>query len=328
MAKEIGGYFELGPLRQTGEYYPNAVALNTARNALVYLVRAINIKKLYLPRFLCDSVSGVCIREGVPYEEYAIGADWLPKEFPPIEDGSWLYFVNYYDQLSDEQILSVKKQYPNLILDHVQAFFHRPPEGIDTIYSCRKYFGVPDGAYLITDAVLNEPLITDISMDRMRHLLGRLEGKSASDYYTDFQRNDAAFDALELRAMSKLTHTLLGAIDYDAAKAQREENFSFLAECLGERNPLNVKMPCGPYAYPFYCENGMELKKRLAKEGLFIPTLWPNVCNPKDTMESRFAMNILPLPCDQRYDKSAIIRIVAAVLDQEFESLDYAYYID
>lgn len=310
MAKEIGGYFELGPLRQTGEYYPNAVALNTARNALVYLVRARDIKKLYFPRFLCDSVSNVCIREGVPYEEYAIGEDWLPKELPPMEVGSWLYLVNYYDQLSDEQILDIKKRYPNLILDHVQAFFHRPPEGIDTIYSCRKYFGVPDGAYLVTDAVLNEPLETDISMDRMRHLLGRLEGKSAGDYYADFQRNDAAFDALELRAMSKLTHTLLGAIDYDAARGQREENFSFLAECLGGRNSLNVKMPCGPYAYPFYCENGMELKKRLAKEGIFIPTLWPNVRDYQNTLEQRYAENILPLPCDQRYTRVDLLCVL------------------
>lgn len=310
MAKEIGGYFELGPLRQTGEYYPNAVALNTARNALVYLVRARGIKKLYLPRFLCDSVSNVCIRERVPYEEYAIGEDWLPKEFPPKEDRTWLYLVNYYDQLSDEQILDIKNRYPNLILDHVQAFFHRPPEGIDTIYSCRKFFGVPDGAYLVTDAVLNEPLEPDISMDRMRHLLGRLEGKVASDYYADFQRNDSSFDALELRTMSKLTHTLLGAIDYDAARAQREENFSFLAERLGGRNPLNVKMPCGPYAYPFYCENGMELKKHLAKEGVFIPTLWPNVCEYRNTLEQRFAENVLPLPCDQRYTRVDLLCVL------------------
>lgn len=314
MAKEIGGYFELGPLRQTGEYYPNAVALNTARNALVYLDRARDIKKLYLPRFLCDSVSNVCIREGVPYEEYAIGEDWLPKELPPMEVGSWLYLVNYYDQLSDEQIQDIKKRYPNLILDHVQAFFHRPPEGIDTIYSCRKYFGVPDGAYLVTDAVLNEPLETDISMDRMCHLLGRLEGKSASDYYADFQRNDAAFDALELRAMSKLTHTLLGAIDYEAARLRREKNYALLAEILGDRNPLNLKMPQGPYAYPFYCENGMELKKRLAKKGIFIPTLWPNVRDYQNTLEQRYAENILPLPCDQRYSIQDIDRVAEEVL--------------
>lgn len=313
--KEIGGYFELGPLRQTGEYYPEAIALNTARNALVYLIRARGIQKLYLPHFLCDSVSGVCSREGIPYEEYAIGEDWLPKEFPPMEDGSWLYIVNYYDQLSDEQILSIKKQYPNLILDHVQAFFHRPPEGIDTIYSCRKYFGVPDGAYLVTDAVLNEPLETDVSMGRMHHLLGRLEGKTASDYYSDFKRNDASFKELELRNMSKLTHMLLGAIDYDAAKIQREENYSLLAKYLDDINLLNLKMPQGPYTYPFYCENGMELKKKMAEFGFFIPTLWPNTLGEDGLIENNYAANILPLPCDQRYSSIDMIATVNLIMN-------------
>lgn len=314
MAKEIGGYFELGPLRQTGEYYPNAVALNTARNALVYLVRAKDIKKLYLPRFLCDSVSNVCIREGIPYEEYAIGVDWLPKELPAMEDGNWLYLVNYYDQLSDEQILSVKKQYSNLILDHVQAFFHRPPEGIDTIYSCRKYFGVPDGAYLVTDAVLNEPLEPDVSMDRVRHLLGRLEGQSASDYYSDFKHNDASFKELELRAMSNLTHTLLGAIDYETAKHKREVNFTLLSERLGTKNMLKLTAPLGPYAYPFYYEHGTEIKKQLAQKKIFVPTFWPNVLSLNSTLEQNYAANILPLPCDQRYSAQDMERVVEEVL--------------
>ena len=309
MAKEIGGYFALGPLRQSGEYYPEAQALNTARNALVFLIRARAIRKLYLPRFLCDSVSGVCDREGVPYEEYAIGSDWLPAALPPIEDGSWLYLVNFYGQLTNEQILRIREQYPNLILDHVQAFFHRPPEGIDTLYSCRKYFGVPDGAYLVTDAVLRERLETDVSMDRVRHLLGRLEGPAASDFYADYQQNDESFDTLELRAMSKLTHTLLGAIDYAEAKRQREENFAFLASRLAERNALQPILPEGPYAYPFYCENGMALKKRLAAEGIYVATLWPNVRTPEQTPECLLAENILPLPCDQRYGSAEMERM-------------------
>lgn len=312
--KEIGGYFELGPLRQTGEYYPEAIALNTARNALVYLIRARGIQKLYLPRFLCDSVSGVCNREGIPFEEYAIGEDWLPKDLPPMEDGSWLYIVNYYDQLSDEQILIIKKQYPNLILDHVQAFFHRPPEGIDTIYSCRKFFGVPDGAYLVTDAVLNELLETDVSMDRMRHLLGRLEGKSASNYYADFKQNDASFKELELRSMSKLTHTLLSAIDYETTIQQRERNYAILADCLSDKNPLKIKMPHGPYAYPFYCDHGTEAKKKLAQNKIFVPTLWPNALCFDNSLEKEYTVNILPLPCDQRYGAQDMKRVAEEVL--------------
>lgn len=41
-----------------------------------------------------------------------------------------------------------------IILDNTQSFFQKPISGIDTIYSCRKYFGVPDGAYLSTNILL------------------------------------------------------------------------------------------------------------------------------------------------------------------------------
>lgn len=64
-------------------------------------------------------------------------------------------------------------------------------------------------------------------MERMKHILGRFEGDSASDYYELFNDNDESFKEIELRHMSKLTHNILGAIDYQAAKRRREENFCF-----------------------------------------------------------------------------------------------------
>ena len=64
--KEIGGYFGLEQYRNnTGEYYKDLICLNTARNSLVYISKARNIKKIYIPYFLCDSVSLVCERENM-----------------------------------------------------------------------------------------------------------------------------------------------------------------------------------------------------------------------------------------------------------------------
>ena len=55
--------------------------------------------------------------------------------------------------------------------------------------------------------------------------------------------------------------------------------------------------------YPYYVENGFELRKRLQAEKIFIPTLWPavlNRCNQNE-LEYQMARNILPIPVDQRY---------------------------
>lgn len=307
---EIGGYFGLEQLI-SNEYYKDLIALNTARNALLYVLKARKIKKIYFPHYLCDSVSQMCSREGYCYSYYKIGRDFLPEFDVDLGENEYIYIVNYYGQISNDKLLELKTKYQRVIFDNVQAFFQEPVPEIDTIYSCRKFFGVPDGAYLSTDCVLDEELPTDISIDRMKHILGRFEGGTASEYYTDFKQNDESFMLLELRQMSKLTHNILGAIDYERVKRIRKDNFNTLHEALKDRNPLKLTIPTGPYAYPFYCKNGMEIKKQLAKNKIYVPTLWPNVLDSQDDVAKDYAANILPLPCDQRYDKNEFTQYIA-----------------
>lgn len=311
--KEIGGYFGLDDF-DGKEYHQGLIAVNNARNALVYLLRARRIKKLFIPYFLCDSVSSVCDREGCVYEYYHIDNELKPIFKRKLEKSEYLYVVNYYGQLTDEYVISLKEKHERIILDNVQAFFDHPIVGIDTVYSCRKFFGVPDGGYVATDEALNENLKQDVSMERMRHVLGRYEGECANEYYADFKENDRSFIKLELRSMSKLTHNILRAIDYETVKKNREDNFIFLHEYLKDTNGISVRCPQGPYAYPFYCKDGMKVKKSLAENKIFVATLWPNVLHMDGSLEKDFAENILPLPCDQRYDRKDMEIIIAEVL--------------
>lgn len=307
MTREIGGYFGL-EFFLGKEYYDGLVGVNSARNALLYLLRARQVRKLYIPRFLCDSVSGLCRREGYPFEEYPIGRNFRPLFSGTLQEGEYLYIVNYYGQISNEEILKLKKRWGRIIVDNVQAFFQKPAAGVDTIYSCRKFFGVPDGAYAATDAVLEESLSRDVSMDRMRCILGRFEG-NASDYYRDFQESETMFEQLPLRSMSELTRNILRAVDYEAVRKKRNENCVQLESLLGSSNPLQLNTPEGPYCYPFYCRDGLQIKKKLAEEKIYVPTLWPNVLKMENSMEKDYAENILPLPCDQRYTREDMLRI-------------------
>lgn len=314
--KEIGGYLELEDF-QGKEYYPDAVAVNNARNGLSYLIKTRNIRKLYIPHYLCDSVSGLCEREGCPYDFYPIHEDFTPSFEGRLRESEYLYVVNYFGRLDNAKILELKAEYGNIILDNVQAFFHRPPHGIDSIYSCRKFFGVPDGGYVATNAKLPIDKPVDVSKDRMTHVLGRYEGASASEFYDDFKANDRSFKTLELRMMSRLTHNLLRAIDYEKVRKRREENYAFLANRLKERNKLPDICPIGPYMYPFHYPKGMVLKKKLAERKIFVPTLWPNVLQCGCSLERDYAENILPLPCDQRYcieDMEYLCRILLDIL--------------
>ena len=102
--------------------------------------------------------------------------------------------------------------------------------------------------------------------------------------------------------MSNLTENLLRAVDYDAVRVQRNENYEVLARELDGQNTWQLQQPDGPYCYPFYCANGPQVRKKLAEKKIYIPTLWPNVLKLEDPLAKDLAENILPLPCDQRYD--------------------------
>lgn len=312
--KEIGGYLELDEFIDN-EYYKDLIRLNTGRNALIYIIKAKKIKKLYIPYYLCNSISNVLVEYRIDFEYYNIDKKFNPLLNKTIDKDEYVYIVNYFGQLSNTRIQYFKEQYKNIIVDNTQAFFQKPIDGIDTIYSCRKFFGVPDGAYLSTDKFLAEKLEIDISKDRVKHILGRYEGR-ASDYYNYFQENDKNLKNEPLKYMSMLTRNILKAIDYTKVRDIRKKNYFYLDEKLKRINKLKVLEPDVPFAYPLYLENGMEIKKELIEEKIYIPTLWANVLDnvKPESIEYKYILNILPIPCDQRCGENEMEYIVNKII--------------
>lgn len=309
--KEIGGYFGLEQL-VSNEYHKDLIALNSGRNALLYVLKAKGVKKILIPYFLCDAIKDVLSDNNYEYEYYNIDCDFMPivqKEH--FDDNEYIYIVNYYGQFSNDTVIAMKKRFENVIFDYAHAFFQKPIEGIDTIYTCRKFFGVPDGAYLSTNIKLEENLDEDLSSERITHLIGRYEGK-ASDYYDCFQKVENTFRSEPLKRMSRFTKNILGAIDYEKVMEIRNINFKYFDSKLKKINKLNLKNSSGPYVYPLYVDNGPEIRKILQRKKIYIPTLWPNVINDmeQNSIEFNYAENILPLPCDQRYGQTEIEAII------------------
>ena len=304
MKKEIGGYLELEePAGQ--EYYPDLCGVNLGRTALLWLMEARRCKKIYLPFFLCDSVTGACERSGAEIEFYHMDEGLHPVlEERTLPEGEYLYLVNYYGQLTDDKIRKYKKIYGNIIVDHTHAFFQKPLKGVDTLYSCRKFWGVSDGAYLSTDAVLPMDKPVDHSNKRMGHILGRYE-ENAGVYYQEMLQNAARYEGMEIRRMSRLTENLLGAIDYETGRRKREENYRILSEALPSEFIFTRVTPEGPFVYPYYHKEGLKLRRWLAEHKIFVPTYWKNILEEctESSLEYQWAADVLPLPCDQRYGK-------------------------
>ena len=301
--REIGGFFSFEDLINK-EYYSELIGINTATNAFAFLLKSSNFRKVYIPYYLCSVIGDMLKNYKYEFEYYHINEDFTPNFSEYLEDDDLLYVVNYFGQLSNEKILLLKQKYKNIVLDNTHAFFQKPIKGIDTLYSCRKFFGVSDGAYLSTDKNVIVDLDEDNSRSRLTHLFGRYE-RNASEYYINYKKNEEKLTKIPIKKMSKLTKNLLGAIDYENIRQIRNANYAYLSNKLNKKNKINLITPDGAFAYPFYTKNGINVRKELGRNNIYIPTLWPNVFQnmPEESVEYRYASNILALPCDQRYEK-------------------------
>ena len=310
--KEIGGYFQLENLIGH-EYHTSAIRINTGRNALLYLCLAKGIKKVFLPYFLCDSVSNCLALNEIDFEFYHVNDKFEPVFDVQLNATEYLYIVNYYGIFDNKILSKFIDKYVNVIVDNTHSFFQKSIPNVDTIYSCRKFFGVPDGAYLYTNSS-ELVLKKDTSVTRMNHVLGRYEG-TASEYYSDFIENDNTFNKLPLLSMSRLTRNLLTGIDYENTVDARNENFKILFSQLDGLNLMSGKEYFAPYCYPFLVENGKELRQKLIQNKIYIAKLWPNVSYEfgANKLECDISDNLLPIPCDQRYSQADMERIIKIV---------------
>ena len=310
----IGGYFEL-ELPQKAEYHKSALALNTGRNCLEYILRARGYKKVYLPYYSCEVLLEPFNKLGVEYCFYHINGSLELEQHVTLQDGEALLYINYFG-LKQDYVTSLSATYgKQLIVDNTQAFYAKPIEGIDTFYSCRKFFGVADGAYLYCSQSFDEELEHDQSWERMEYLLKRIDN-SAEAAYADFRTQSELLKNNPIRKMSKLTARIMASIDYPGMAERRKVNFKQLDRAFGHLNGIkwNVTDDAVPMVYPFLTDDP-SLRQHLIDNKIYVAQYWPNVlqwCSPADTAY-RLTQSLLPLPIDQRYGEQEMNRIIQTI---------------
>lgn len=309
--KEIGGYFEL-ELKRGSEFHRNAIRLNSGHAAFEYILKARKLKRIWLPFLTCHVMAETAERNGIKTSFYHIDNFLTPDfDFSALKSTEGFVYTNYFG-LCDNQVRKLMTSCPRLIVDNAQAFYSIPLKGVDTFYSPRKFFGLPDGGYLFTDARLNCRLEKDSSMNRFEHLLGRIETGPAN-YLGKFRANDSNLGNQPIRQMSLITRRLLESIDYGSIAEIRKQNFNYLHSCLSVTNKLSLDLSSKyvPMVYP-YLTGREDLKERLLKNKIYAATYWPEVlsCSGSSDQEKELAGKMLALPVDQRYSLKDMKRIV------------------
>ena len=311
---EIGSFIEL-QFPKGKEYYSqsdNIARLNTGRAAIWHALRITNCKTIWLPYYQCDSVREFLSKKNVHIKYYNIDSEFRPINLLPADDEAVL-IVNYYGMMPQKRMKSIANRFKNVIIDNSQAFFCEPIESAMNVYSCRKFVGVPDGAYVIgknAESFVDE-YEQSYSSDTALFMLQRIEYGCEGKSYQSRQINEHRIDTEDCKKMSKLTQTILCGTDYEFIKQKRRENFLYACKLFGKINCINPESFADrdtiPMVYTLVIENDAALDK-LQNAKHFQGHWWSYLLNevPMDSFEYWISRYMLPITIDQRYGQEEL----------------------
>lgn len=320
---EIGGYFGL-ELPDYGDLYPDSIKFQSARAAIRAALECNGITHVMMPAYLCESINKAAVDAGMTVETYELNEYLYPKNLPDrLPEHCAFIYVNYFG-LCTKNVLRLHEEIPNdhLIIDNSHALFAPHMGALASIYSPRKFAGLPDGGLLVASAALKitPPEKEDsLSIERMRYLLIRM-ANSAREGYADFQTARNSFQDSEPLSMSRLTQRLIKSIRWDQVMRRRKENYSLVARMMDKINDMHWVMESVdvPLCYPLTVRgyNFEKIKAELAENGIFIATYWLDARSKvsTDSIEAAMINETLCIPVDQRMEYAQVEKVVRLVL--------------
>lgn len=311
---ETGSFIELQFARGKELYNQrlNIARLNSGRAAIWHAFRLTGASAIWIPFYQCDTVRDFLLRKNCRVKYYRIDSEFNPVGLEP-EDNEAVLLVNYYGVMSHRRMFSLVSGYCNVIVDNSQAFFAAPVENAYSVYSARKFVGVPDGAYVIGNGaeMYTDEYPQGYSSDTSAFLLQRIEYGCEGVAYENRMKNEHRIDSEDVCLMSKLTHTILDGMDYASVINKRSDNFDYAVSLFADVNRLDVLKyydgVCVPMVYPLVVEDD-SLLARLLENKHFQGHWWSYLCDemPSDSFEYWLSRYMIPITIDQRYGKEEI----------------------
>lgn len=320
---DIGGYFGFD-LPNFGDLYPDAIKLQSARAAVRAVLECNGITRVMMPAYICDSIIKAAVDAGVTVETYCLDESLYPIDLPNLlpHECAFIY-VNYFG-LCQKNVARLQERIPSsrLIIDNSQALFAAHGDALASVYSPRKFVGLPDGGLLMASPSLRitPPAEEDFqSIERMRYLLIRA-AHSAREGYADFQKARNSLNDNSPKGMSRLTRYLIKSIQWDEVVKRRRENYSLMAQMMDAVNHMRWTLGDNdvPLCYPLTLRGCRieEIKAELLARNIFVATYWLDAL-PRVKANSSEAMLIketLFLPIDQRLDRAQVESVGSLVL--------------
>lgn len=323
---EYGGFLPL-ELNPGSEYFSVEsgclMRFNSVKASLFYLFEMIGCSHIYIPYYYCPSTTET-IKKVVPTVSFYHVSENLEPLDVPDERGIAVLLVDYFGIKNEEMIRWAHKFcHANVILDRAHDFFTEPLLGnnIYNIYSAKKFFGIPDGAYLISNDLLPFVEVETDSYGYADYLI--LTYEQGTDVAYKRKKEADQKIAENYGGMSKLSRGLLRNVDYKRVRISRESNYKILHGLLGNMNELKLPEMAAAYQYPLLISNiGTIIKKGLVADRIFVSTLWigSELMQNGNEFELNMAENCIFLPMDQRYNEQDMRYIAEKVRGLIYEN--------
>ncbi|MBU3822750.1 hypothetical protein KO566_11805 [Flavobacteriaceae bacterium XHP0103] len=310
--KKIGGFFELEIAEGKSLFHDDAIKLSTGRACLNLILQTKKYSKVYLPFYCCDALFEPLDLHGISYKFYAINEQLEIGKNIDLKSDEAIIYCNFFGIKSNyvNQLIKIYKN--QLIIDNSHAFFIKGYKNNISYTTARKYFGVPDGAFLYypkKEIVLNLKRNIKVSVD---HNLNRLLGLQETSYQ-EFVNYEESIDST-INKISIVSEKILRTVNYSAIIEKRNRNYKLYKEELKGLNKIRIDdnaINC--FCYPLLLDKPLE-KQELYDENFFIPSYWLDVVkrnnNDKFQFENKLSKDLLPLPIDHRYTKEDLMRVI------------------
>ena len=350
MKKEIGSIFPLNydTIAEQGtlDFPVDRIYYSLCREAFSDVATALSksSKTVLIPAFTCQTVI-------IPFEEVGWKCTFYPiKKNLRIDTKALLdladrihpavtvvhpYFGMELNGEETSALEQINRQGIKVVLDQTQCIFssQRYPFVSFTIGSYRKWFPIPDGGFMechdqsvsISQPATENTEFTERMKDAMylRDLYfinGEQRTKDISIWLTKYA-NRIGRGTIIPHKMSCFAYGLLQNEDKKRNQQSRIDNYSYLFHNI--RDSKKVLKACqnlqevttAPLYFTIYVEDRKYLQSLLAQEGIYAPVIWP-VEDEKVLINDEVTYiyeHLLAIPCDQRYDKSDMSRIIEII---------------
>ncbi|NWK56816.1 hypothetical protein HW115_14430 [Verrucomicrobiaceae bacterium N1E253] len=307
--------------------------LINARSGIRLLCNLSRPKKVWLPSFLCNSITSA-IPKHTEISFYPVDGRLKTHDLKwvkHINKKDLVIFIDYFGFPSDTTSLqAVSERGATILQDASQALlstFERPYADF-TLYSPRKTVGVPDGGILtshknhgFSDVRLQEaPADFIMASYKAYDLKTRFDQFGKINWYDSYQAAEE-LHPLGSYKMTDYSYALLkGGFDYKSiAKARRQRYKQLLNDLSDWAIFKELPEEVVPLGFPLITNKREQVLEQMYRSRIFCPVHWP-IDNrvPKHFTESQHLSDqIMTILCDQRLSDTGLKKMTQIFISSQ-----------